>query len=110
MKDAELDPHRERLRRIGADLESQQRQVDVGGDMEMDREDGSYTSSTGTPESDTGPKPEVIPVPDPPSLSVELPSPRVPSERPPHSESSFDKTCEPPQAPEAVGAQYYKMT
>ena len=110
VKDAELDPHRERLRCIGADLGSQQGQADVGEEMEADREDGSYTSGTGTPESASGPKPEMIPVPDSPPLPVELPSPRVPSGRSPHSESSFDKTREPLQAPAADGAQNDKMT
>ena len=52
---AELDPLRERIRRIGADLGSQPRQVDVEKDMEVDMEDGNHTSSTGPPESDSGP-------------------------------------------------------
>ena len=39
MENAELDPARERFRRIGADLGSQLRQVDVAKDMEVGRED-----------------------------------------------------------------------
>ena len=93
MEDAELDPLRERFRRIGADLGTQPKQVDVEKDMDADREDGNYTSSTGTPGSDSGPKPEMVPAPDPPPLSVRFLSPRVPSDTHPHSESSFEKTC-----------------
>ena len=70
MEDAGLDPPRERFRRMGADLGSQPRQVDAGKDMRVDREDGNCASNTGTPESDSGPRPEMIPVPDAPSLSA----------------------------------------
>ena len=110
VEDAELDPLRERFRRIGADLGTQPKQVDVEKDMDADREDGNYTSSTGTPGSDSGPKPEMVPAPDPPPLSVRFLSPRVPSDTHPHLESSFEKTCWPSQAPRAEGAQYDEMT
>ena len=78
MEDAELDPVRERSQRIGADLGGQPRQVDVGRDMDV--EDGKNATSAGTPESDSGPRPEMLPAPDSPPLSVQLPSPLVPSD------------------------------
>ena len=88
---AELDPLHVRFRRIGADLGSQSRQVDVGEDMEVGSEDGNHTPRTGTPESNSGPRPDMILVPDSPSLSAHLPSPRAPSERHYRPGSSFDK-------------------
>ena len=69
--DAESDPMRERFRRFLADLGSPTRQVDVGEDMEVDREDGNFSSGAGAPESDSGPRPEMIPVPDSPRLSAQ---------------------------------------
>ena len=66
--DAWMDPFRERFRQIGGDLGSQPWQVDVEGDMDVDREDGNYPSSMGTPESDSGPRPEMILAPDSPRL------------------------------------------
>ena len=110
VEDAVLDLPRERFRRIGADLGSQPRQVDAEKDMVADREAGNYASGTGTPESDSGPKPEMSPAPDSPFSSAQLPLPRVQSDKHPHLESSFDKTCEPSQAPRADGAQYDEMT
>ena len=110
MEDAELDPLHARSRRIGADLGSQLRQVDVEMEMEVDTEDGNLTSSTGTPESDSGPRPETIPVPDSPCLSAQLPSPHAPLDRHQHLESSFDKKCAPSQAPRVDGIWYGELT
>ena len=70
MGDAELDPSHARSRRIGVDLGSRLRQVDVGEDMDADRDDGNFISGAGTLGSDSGPRPEMIPVPDSPYLSV----------------------------------------
>ena len=81
-EDAELDPLRERSRRIGADLGGQLRQVHVGMDMDVDREDGNNASNTGIPECESGPTAETIPAPDSPPLSAQLPAPRVRSGRP----------------------------
>ena len=77
--------------------------------MDVDREDGNNATSTGIPASESGPKPEMIPAPDTPGLSEQLLPPHVPSERHPHSESSFDKAREPSQALTAHGAQYDEM-
>ena len=60
--------------------------MDVGRDA--DEEDGNRTSSTGIPDSEPGPSPAAIPVPDSPSLSVQLPPPRGPSGNHPDWESS----------------------
>ena len=77
--DAELAPLRERFRHIGADSGSPPRHVVLGADMDVDREDGNDTSSTGNPESESGAKPEMIPVPDSPSPPEQLPSPNAPT-------------------------------
>ena len=103
-EDAELDSLRERFRHIGADLGSQPRQVDSETDTDVDWEDGNNASSSGVPESESGVLPEMVPVPGSPSLSVQLPSPRAPSEKRPHLEPSFDKARKPSQAPRAEGA------
>ena len=84
--------------------------MDVEKDMEVEREDGNFTSITGMPGSDPGPQPEMIPAPDSLSLSAQLPSPRTSLEKRQHLESSVDKACAPPQAPRADGAQYDKLT
>ena len=78
MEDAELDPLRERFRRIRADSGRRPRQVDAEEDVDVDMEGGKYAPSPGTPESDSGPKPD-------------SPSPRVLSDKHPYLESSFDK-------------------
>ena len=52
----------------------------------------------------------MIPVSDSPPLSVQLPSPQVPSEGRQHLESSFDEKCAPPQTLRADGAQYEEST
>ena len=77
-QDAESDSLRARFRRISADLGSQSRQVGVEKDLEADREDGNFASSAGTPEGDSGPRPEMIPAPDSDPLSAQQPSPRAP--------------------------------
>ena len=100
--DAELDLPRERFRRIGADSGSHSRQAVAETDMDAGGEAGKNASSTGIPESEPGPRPEMSPAPDSPRLSVQLASPRVPSERHPHLESSFDKACEPSRVPRAA--------
>ena len=110
VEDAELDPLHARFGRIGADLESQLRQVDVGRDMEAEREDGKCTSSTGATKSDSAPQTEKIPAPDSLPLSARLPAPRTSLEKHPHLESSSDKVCAPSQAPRADGAQYDGLT
>ena len=77
VEDAELNPLRDRFRRIGADLVSQPKQVGVEKEMEVDREGGNDTSSTSTPERDSGPRPEMILVPDSPLPRSHVPSYRV---------------------------------
>ena len=106
----ELDPLRARFRRIGPDLGSQPRQVDVGKDMGSDRKRGNVTPSTGAPESDSGPRPEMIPVLESSSLSARLPSPHAPLDRHKHLESSPDETCAPFRAPRADETQYGELT
>ena len=71
-KGAEVDPAQTRFRYIGADLGAQLRQVHVEEDMAAGRGDGESTPSTGTPESGSGHRPEMIPVPDSPPLSASL--------------------------------------
>ena len=110
MEAAEFHPLRERFPRIGPDLGSPTGEVDMEKDMDVDREDGNFTSRPGTPESDSGPRPDMIPVQDSPSLSAHLPSPQVPAEGRQYLEPSFDKKCAPPQAPRADGAQYDELT
>ena len=110
MEDTELDPMRVSLQSVGLDFGSQPGRWDVDAGMGVDGEDKNRASSTGIPDSESGPNPAAIPAPDPPSLSVHLPSPRDPSGKHPDWESSFDKKCEPSQAPIADRAQYDGMT
>ena len=107
---AELDPARVRFRQREADLGSRLGQMDVETDLGVDREDGNSTLSTGTPESGSGPLPEMIPVPDSSSLSVQLPTSRdtLDIQQPP--EPPFDRTRAPSQAPRADGAQQKEFT
>ena len=78
--------------------------------MDVGREDGNNASNSGIPESESGLFRGMVPVPGSPYLAVQFPSPRVPSEKHPHSESSFDKARKPSRAPRADGAQYDEMT
>ena len=103
-------PTRERFRHIGADSESQPRQVDVETGVDVGREDGNNASNSGIPESESGLFRGMVPVPSSPSLAVQLPSPHVPSGKHPHSESSFDRARKPSRAPRADGAQFDEMT
>ena len=109
-EDDELDPVRVRLHLSQSGLGDQLRQVDVVTDMEVDREDGNPALSTGAPECGCGPQPEMIPVPDSSTLSVQLPTPQQSKVPPQRLESSFDRTCAPSRAPRADGAQYWKLT
>ena len=52
----------------------------------------------------------MTPVPDSPSLSVQLPLPRDTLDIPQPLGSSFDRTRGPSQAPRADGAQYDELT
>ena len=108
--EADVDPRRTRVRYAGLDLGNQQEQVDVELGTDVDGEDGNCTSSTGVPESEPGPKPEAIPVPDPPFLSVQLPSPRGSLEKRPDLVSPRDKICEPSQAPKVNRTRFDGMT
>ena len=90
---------------MGLDLGSQQGRVNKEVDMDVDGEDGNSVSSTGVPESEPGPKPGALPAPDSPSLSVQLASPHGSSGKHPFSDS-FDKICEPSQAPKVNRTQY----
>ena len=83
VEDAGLDPLRVRLRSAGSGCEDQQGQRDVHAGMGVDREDGNRTSSTGNPDSESGPNPASIPAPDSPAASVQLLFPRGPSGRHP---------------------------
>ena len=105
-----MDPVRVRFRQSGVDLADQLGPLDVGKDMEVGREDGNSSLSTGTPESGSGPRPEMIPVPDSPSLSVQLPTPQGPAVIPQPLEFSFDRTCAPSQVPREDGAQNAELT
>ena len=67
-KDAEEagpDLVRVRFHQSGYDLGVQLGQIDVGKDMESDRDDGNSTLCTGTPESGSGPRPGMLPASDP---------------------------------------------
>ena len=108
--EAELDPARVRPRQSESDPGYQLGQIDAEKDMEVDREDGNSTSSTGISRSGCSPQPEMIPVPDSPPLSAQLPTQQPSKMTLRHLESSLDRTCEPSQAPRADGAQYEKLT
>ena len=95
---------------MGLYLGNQQEQVDAEGNMDVDEPDGIGASSTGVPESDSGLKPDVMPAPEPPAPSVQLPSPRGPRERHLDPGSSLDKRREPPQVPQVNRTQYDEMT
>ena len=73
----------------------------MGKDMEVDKEDGNFAPIAGSPMSDSGPRPEMIPVPDSAPTSGQLPSSRTLLDRHQHLESSFDKKCASPQATRA---------
>ena len=110
MEEAGLDPARFRFCQSGSDVVDQLGPLDVGKDMEVDRENGNSALRTGTPESGSGPRPEMISVPDSSSPSVQLPTPHDSLEIPQLPEPSFRRTCAPPQAPRANGAQYKELT
>ena len=93
VEDAGLDPLRGRLRFVGTDSGSQATQVDVETETRIDWKNGNNTLRPGIPESGSWFKPEMIPAPDSPSLSVQLPPPRVPSGMHPNLGSSSDKGC-----------------
>ena len=78
--------------------------MDVGG------EDENRASSTGAPDSESGPNPAANPAPDSPSLSVQLASPRDPSGKHPEWEPSFDEECGLAQSPIADMPQHDEMT
>ena len=59
----------------------------VEKDMDVYGEDGRSALSTGPPESGSGPRPEMVPAPGPPSLSAQLPSLRVTMDTQQHLES-----------------------
>ena len=99
-----------RFRQSDTDLENQLEQVDAAKDMEVDREDGNSTLSTDTPESVSGPRPDMIPVPDSPFLSAQLPLPRDTLDIPRPLESSSGRPCAPSQAPRADGPQYGRVS
>ena len=106
----EVDPVRVRLHQGDSGLGDQLRQVEVEKDMEVDREDGNSTLRTGAPVSGCGPQPEMIPVPDSPTLSVQLPTPQQSTATPQPLEASFEGTCAPSQAPRADGPQNEELT
>ena len=110
MAQEESDPARVRLLQNGSGLGDELRNVEVESEMEVDREDGNSTSSTGFLEGGCSSQPEMIPAPDSPPLSVQLPT-QQPSKMNLHPlESSSDRFCEPSQAPQAGWAQYEKST
>ena len=78
--------------------------------MDVDRGDGNSKSSTGIPASRDSPQTAMIPVPDSPPLSAQLPPHQTstPNLRP--SDSAFDRAREPPQAPTVNGAQFGKVS
>ena len=110
MEEAELDPARVRFRQSGSGLVDRPGPIDVGKGMEADREEGNSTLSTGTPESGSGPRPEMISAPDSPCSSAQLPTPQDPTFTIQPMGSSFDRTCEPSQGPTADEAQYDELT
>ena len=110
MVEEELDPVRVRLLQNGSGQGDELRNVEVESEIEVGREDGNSSSSTRIREGGRSPQPEIIPVPDPPSLSVQLPT-QQPLKITLHlSDSSFDRTCGPFLDPRADGAQYAKLT
>ena len=105
-EEAELDPARVRSRQSETDLESPLGQMDVEADMDVGREYGNSTLSTGTPKSGSGVQPDMVPVPDAPSLSAQLPTSRDNLDVSQPLQSSFDRECAPSHAPMADGTHY----
>ena len=62
MEEEGMDPVRVHLLENGSGLSDQLRHVGVESDMEVGREDGNSTLSTGIPESGCSPQPEMVPV------------------------------------------------
>ena len=108
-EEAELDPLRVRLRPVGSDLGNRQGKLGAEVGMDVDREDGDFTWSTGAPDSGSGPNPAALPFPDSLSLPAQLPSPRDPSGMHPDWESSVCNKCDPLHAPVADRTRYEKM-
>ena len=110
MEGAELDPAQVRFRKRETEPGNPLGQIDVERDMELDREDGKSSLSAGSPESGSCARPEMVPAPDSPLLSVQLPTSRETLDIPQPLESSFDTKCAASQAPRADGAQYDELT
>ena len=106
----ELDPVRARFHQGGYAFDVQLGKLYAGKDMEVDREDGNSTLSTGTPMSGSGRRPEMAPAPDPPNLSAQLLAPQNSTLRSQPFESAFGRTCAPFQALRADRAQYHRLT
>ena len=106
----EVDPVRVRLHQGDSGLGDQLRQVEVEKDMEVDREDGNSTLRTGAPESGCGSQPEMIPAPDSPTLSVQLPTQQQSKVTSHPMEPSRARTRAPSQAPRADGTQHEKLS
>ena len=70
VENAEADPMKERLRSAGLDLGNEHESVDSEGNKDVDEDAGVGAKRTGIPESDSGLKPEAIPAPASPPLSV----------------------------------------
>ena len=110
MDETELGPARVCLRQGGSDLVDQPGPIDVGKGVEVDGGDGKSTLSTGAPESGSGRRSEMAPVPESPSLSVRFLTPQGAAVTTRPLGSSFDRACEPSQAPRADGTQYDELT
>ena len=110
MDEAEFDPARVPLRQSGPDLDDQLGRIDVVKDMEVGREYGNPTLSTGTPESGPDARQEMVPVPDSPLLSVQFSTPQYPAVILQPLESPVDRTSAPSQARRADGARYDELT
>ena len=110
MVEADLDPVRARFRKSDIDLGNLLGRADAAKGKEVDWEYGKSTLITGAPESGSGPRLEMIPVPDSPSLSVQSPLPRGALDIPQPIESSSGRTCAPSEAPTADGVQFDGLT
>ena len=106
----ELNPARVRLLLSGSGLGNELRSFEVESEMEADRDDGNSTWSTGIPLSGCRPRPEMIPVPDSPPLSAQLPTQQPSKTNLRSLDSSIYRTCEPSQVPRADGTQYEKLS
>ena len=72
--------------------------------------DGKSSLGTGSPETGSGHRPEMVPVLNSPPLPAQLPIPRGTLDKPQPQDSSFDRARTPSQSRKADGAPYDELT